>query len=177
MRARANESQGCGEVESKGNHPLYLSAVCLWCLSGHNKVTCCYCSAEWQGSIHQIGTMYSYDLFAATPCCMWHVTCTQYNQPVVDLQKHSLRFWQLSQQVGCSHCSSSGFDLVKPPSTFHVSLGSVTKILVRVQKWSGGTTFVRLNLVCPDQIWQLKMVRPDQKWSGSRISIELLQAV
>ena len=118
---QANET--CVEVESKGNHPLYLSAVCLLCLSGHNKVTCTYCSADWQGNIHQIGTMYSYDLFAATPCCTRRVTCTQCSQPVVDVQKHSLSFWQLSQQVECSHCSTSGFHLIKPLSTFHVSIG------------------------------------------------------
>ena len=118
---QANDT--CVEVESKGNHPLYLSAVCLLCLSGHNKVTCSYCSADWQGNIHQIGTMYSYDLFAATPCCTRRVTCTRCSQPVVDVQKHSLSFWQLSQLVECAHCSTSGFHLVKPPTTFQVRIG------------------------------------------------------
>jgi len=117
---QANET--CMEVESKGNHPLYLSAVCLLCLSGHNKVTCSYCSADWQGNIHQVGTMYSYDLFAATPCCKRRAACTKCCQPVMDVKKHSLSFWQLSQQVECPHCNASGFHLVKPPSAFHVNI-------------------------------------------------------
>ena len=45
---------------------------------------------------------------------------------------------------------------------------SVTKILVRIQKWSYRANFGRPNLVWPGQLWQPKLVWADQKWSGRK---------
>lgn len=48
----------------------YLAAVCMGCLEGWSvSLRCCYCSTKWNGSALILGTMYSFDIFAAMPCC------------------------------------------------------------------------------------------------------------
>ena len=50
----------------------YLSAVCMGCLEGWSARLQCRnqsCSKVWDGSQLILGTMYSYDIFAASPCC------------------------------------------------------------------------------------------------------------
>jgi len=49
----------------------FLSAVCMSCLEGSDgqPVRCRFCTAPWDGSSLVLGTMYSYDIFAAMPCC------------------------------------------------------------------------------------------------------------
>lgn len=50
----------------------FLSAVCMTCLEGWGagrRLRCLYCATPWDGSSLVIGTMYSYDIFAAMPCC------------------------------------------------------------------------------------------------------------
>lgn len=49
----------------------FLSAVCMSCLegSGGQPVRCRCCTQPWDGSSLVLGTMYSYDIFAAMPCC------------------------------------------------------------------------------------------------------------
>jgi hypothetical protein len=41
------------------------------CLEGSDgqPVRCRFCTAPWDGSSLVLGTMYSYDIFAAMPCC------------------------------------------------------------------------------------------------------------
>ena len=50
----------------------YLSAVCMGCLEGWTSRLQCKngnCGKLWDGSQLILGTMYSYDIFAAVPCC------------------------------------------------------------------------------------------------------------
>ena len=50
----------------------YLSAVCMGCLEGWSARLQCRntnCCKVWDGSQLILGTMYSYDIFAAVPCC------------------------------------------------------------------------------------------------------------
>ena len=48
----------------------YLSAVCMSCLEGWSvNLYCRCCKTKWDGSSLVLGTCYSYDIFAATPCC------------------------------------------------------------------------------------------------------------
>ncbi len=108
------------EVESKGDDPLFLAAVCLKCLVGINVVSCSICSSQWNGNCHQIGTMYSYDIFAALPCCSSSVQCKKCKRPIADPAKITLSFSQLSAQSKCTHCGSIDFHFVKPISRFHV---------------------------------------------------------
>lgn len=108
------------EVESKGDDPLFLAAVCLKCLVGINTVYCGTCSGQWNGNCHQIGTMYSYDIFAALPCCPASVQCKKCKRPLGDPSKITLSFSQLSAQIKCSNCGSVDYHFVKPISRFQV---------------------------------------------------------
>ena len=48
----------------------YLSSVCMACLEGWTcSLRCRSCHTRWDGSSLILGTMYSYDVFAAVPCC------------------------------------------------------------------------------------------------------------
>ncbi|MPC73883.1 Headcase protein [Portunus trituberculatus] len=48
----------------------YLTAVCMGCLEGWSVgLRCSYCNTRWNGSPLILGTMYSFDIFAAMPCC------------------------------------------------------------------------------------------------------------
>lgn len=113
-------SESSLEVESKGDDLQFLSAVCLGCLVGTNEVTCIYCSRSWNGNFHQIGTLYSYDIFAALPCCPGSVLCLSCDKPVVDHGKIALSFSQLSSQVKCCHCGALDFHFIKPITRFQV---------------------------------------------------------
>ena len=108
------------EVETKGDN-AYLAAVCLRCMVGANKVVCSYCFKSWNGHSHQIGTMYSYDIFAALPCCPASVQCNNCKQALVDLKHFTLSFSQLSSKYQCGHCNSCDFHFIKPISRFQVS--------------------------------------------------------
>ena len=108
------------EVENKTDDPLYLSAICLQCLVGINKITCTYCSGTWTGNAHQIGTMYNYDLFASLPCCKASSECNKCRQPLLDPTSVTLSFSQLSQQVKCPHCTSNDYHFIKPITRFSV---------------------------------------------------------
>lgn len=57
------------QVEAEGRRQ-FLSAVCMGCLEGWNiTLKCLYCGSPWDGSSLILGTMYSFDIFAAMPCC------------------------------------------------------------------------------------------------------------
>ena len=58
------------QVKSEGK-TSYLTAVCMSCLEGWTGggILCRYCIKPWNGSHLILGTMYSYDIFAAMPCC------------------------------------------------------------------------------------------------------------
>lgn len=48
-----------------------MTVVCMACLEGVNgrAIVCRFCNQRWDGSSLVLGTMYSYDIFAAMPCC------------------------------------------------------------------------------------------------------------
>jgi len=61
----------CSQVKNEGR-ALFLNAVCMKCLDGKDadrKLCCRFCATQWDGSSLIMGTMYSYDVFAAMPCC------------------------------------------------------------------------------------------------------------
>lgn len=113
------------EVEGKGDDNTFLSAVCLHCMTGINKVTCRFCSTAWNGNRHQIGTMYSYDIFASFPCCPASVQCNHCKQLLLDPAKVTLSFSQLSAQEKCNKCGSLDYHYIKPLSRF--TLDSIAK--------------------------------------------------
>ena len=61
----------CIQVKAEGR-VSFLSAVCMGCLEGWSARLQCRntaCAKLWQGDQLILGTMYSYDIFAAVPCC------------------------------------------------------------------------------------------------------------
>ena len=106
------------EVESKDEDSLFLTAVCVQCLSGSTRVTCRFCNKVWDGRCHQIGTMYYFDIFASLPCCSARLSCTNCKRPVVELDK--VTFSQCSTRISCPHCSTADFHMVKPLETYNI---------------------------------------------------------
>ncbi|XP_020910342.1 headcase protein [Exaiptasia diaphana] len=110
----------CIDVCQNGK-PQYLTAVCMHCLEGTpNAVRCKTCTKQWDGSTHQLGTLYTYDIFAASPCCIQRVACQNCSKPVVNLEKESsLQFFsEYSQPLKCPHCGVSGYHCIKPLTSF-----------------------------------------------------------
>jgi hypothetical protein len=60
----------CLQVKVEGR-TQFLTVVCMACLEGVNgrAIICRFCNQRWDGSSLVLGTMYSYDIFAAMPCC------------------------------------------------------------------------------------------------------------
>lgn len=115
-------SQHSLEVESKGNEPNYLSAICLCCMVGINKVTCTYCSGVWNGNHHQIGTMYTYDVFAAIPCCQHKMCCRSCKSPLENPITARYSFTQMSTKSKCSQCGSEDYHYIHPLNLFNVEI-------------------------------------------------------
>jgi len=50
--------------------PKFLNAICMHCLEGKTAALFCrWCHKQWDGSDLVLGGCYSYDVFAAMPCC------------------------------------------------------------------------------------------------------------
>ena len=84
---------------------------------------CRRCSAPWSGTMLLIGTMYSYDVFAAMPCCEARLECKQCHQSVFDHSPSSgtpgssapLKYYSgYSRRVKCQRCGVEDFHFVKP---------------------------------------------------------------
>ncbi|CAL4098870.1 unnamed protein product, partial [Meganyctiphanes norvegica] len=62
-------------VEGRLQH---LTAVCMGCLEGWCvSLRCSFCNTRWDGSSLILGTCYSFDIFAAMPCCEHRLKCQQ----------------------------------------------------------------------------------------------------
>ena len=101
------------EVEGKGDDPVYMSAVCLACMVGLNSIKCLACGKQWNGICHQVGTLYTYDLFSATPCCPASVQCNKCCKPMLEVGKISLSFTSLSSIYECPFCSHRAYHFLK----------------------------------------------------------------
>ena len=59
----------CYQVKLEGK-TSFLTPVCMNCLEGWTaSIVCKFCFKPWTGGHLILGTMYSYDIFAAVPCC------------------------------------------------------------------------------------------------------------
>lgn len=97
----------------------YLNAVCMGCLEGWNsRIKCRWCQVKWDGSHLILGSMYSYDIFAAVPCCIHRLKCLNCNNMAVSASKRLKYFSDYSQKVACQNCGVKDFHFVKP---VHVS--------------------------------------------------------
>lgn len=119
-----NRSRDCLKFVEKTPSKIerYLGFVCVNCMEGKSKTLCCSsCHTQWKGSFFQVGTMYSYDILSATPCCERAVACRHCDKPVIDILKgeaSTLYFSNFSVKSTCPHCSVDDFHFVKPLSMF-----------------------------------------------------------
>ncbi|KAM8846274.1 headcase protein homolog isoform 1-T1 [Synchiropus picturatus] len=99
---------------------MHLYAVCVDCLEGVHKIVCIKCKSRWDGSWHQLGTMYTYDILAASPCCQARLNCKHCGKPVVDVRVGMQYFSEYSNVQQCPHCGNLDYHFVKPFSSFKV---------------------------------------------------------
>ncbi|XP_024912641.1 headcase protein homolog isoform X3 [Cynoglossus semilaevis] len=99
---------------------MHLYAICVDCLEGVHKIVCIKCKSRWDGSWHQLGTMYTYDILAASPCCQARLNCKHCGKPVVDVRVGMQYFSEYSNVQQCPHCGNLDYHFVKPFSSFKV---------------------------------------------------------
>jgi len=117
----------CIQVKAEGRLS-YLSAVCMGCLEGWNtSLHCRYCLSLWDGSQLILGTMYSFDIFAAVPCCPDRLKCAGCNQLVIHPEQRFNFFSDYSQTISCPSCGVQDFHFTKPLNSF-VSREDLSKI-------------------------------------------------
>jgi len=94
----------CIQVKLEGKSS-YLTPVCMGCLEGWTAQICCkFCGKPWTGGHLVLGTMYSYDIFAAVPCCPERLKCNNCNNLVIHPDQRFSFFSDYSQMVSCPHC-------------------------------------------------------------------------
>jgi len=114
-------SKSCIPVTVEGRQQ-HLSAVCMSCLEGWTcSLRCRSCRTPWDGSSLILGTMYSYDVFAAVPCCPDRLRCNQCSGLVVNPDHRYPFFSQYSRDLACPHCSTNQHHFIKSlPSVFQL---------------------------------------------------------
>ncbi|KAG8225454.1 hypothetical protein J437_LFUL004455 [Ladona fulva] len=113
----------CLQVRVEGSMQ-YLSSVCMGCLEGSwPPLRCRHCSKAWDGSSLVLGTMYSYDIFAATPCCANRLKCNGCEKAVLHPHQRLNFFSDYSHEVVCPHCGMPDTHFVKPLSSCFIRRG------------------------------------------------------
>lgn len=96
----------CIQVKLEGK-TSFLTPVCMNCLEGWTaSIVCKFCFKPWTGGHLILGTMYSYDIFAAVPCCAERLKCNNCNQLVIHPDQRFSFFSDYSQMVSCPHCGA-----------------------------------------------------------------------
>jgi len=94
----------CIQVKLDGKSS-FLTPVCMGCLEGWTaRIVCKFCGKPWTGGHLVLGTMYSYDIFAAVPCCPERLKCNNCNNLVIHPDQRFSFFSDYSQIVSCPHC-------------------------------------------------------------------------
>ncbi|XP_013414750.1 headcase protein [Lingula anatina] len=102
------------KVEADGR-VQYLNAACMSCLEGGCELRCCACRKRWYGNTLLLGGMYSYDIFAAMPCCQMRLTCKSCRRIILDASTGGLQFYsQYSRSISCPACKNQDYHFVKP---------------------------------------------------------------
>jgi len=104
-------------VEGKNE---YVHAACLRCLEGLHNIVCKLCDARWQGSHHQLGTLYMYDIFAADPCCQSRLACKNCGNAMTDHRVGLKNFSDYSRKRQCQFCFVIDHHFVRPISTYQL---------------------------------------------------------
>lgn len=109
------QAYGDGVVQVISDGRLqFINAVCVQCLEKGSDVRCASCKSPWDGSTLQLGTMYKYDIFAATPCCQKRLTCKQCRRAVVDVSSGLPFYSQYSRMIACPYCKAYDFHFIRP---------------------------------------------------------------
>uniref|UniRef100_A0A182N6K0 Headcase domain-containing protein n=1 Tax=Anopheles dirus TaxID=7168 RepID=A0A182N6K0_9DIPT len=109
-------TKGCIEVKYE-NRVQYLTSVCMACLEGvepNRTVRCRFCVKKWDGSSLVLGTMYSYDIFAAMPCCTERLKCNNCFKLMLSPHQRLNFYSDYSHSVSCPYCSAQDNHFVKP---------------------------------------------------------------
>ncbi|XP_044727159.1 protein kinase 4-like isoform X2 [Chrysoperla carnea] len=109
-------NHSCIEVQ-QDMRTLYLGAVCMSCLEAKDTsraIYCCKCGTQWKGSSLVLGTCYSYDIFAAMPCCIDRFNCNNCFQPLLSYNQRLNYFSDYSRLTNCPHCKTPDYHFVKP---------------------------------------------------------------
>lgn len=102
-------------VKSPDSKRLFLNAVCMGCLEGWNMtLRCLGCKNKWDGAHLILGSMYSYDIFAATPCCAERLRCNSCRHLVIPPTRRLDFFSDYSHPIACTHCGIVDQHFVKP---------------------------------------------------------------
>lgn len=95
--------------------------ICVSCLEGKpNKLQCSSCYSPWNGSFFQVGTLYSYNILSAIPCCEARVKCKSCHKSIIDWNNgdaSTLFFSHFSSLAACPHCNVEDYHYVKPLDT------------------------------------------------------------
>lgn len=106
-------------MEDKKSEPKYMGYICVSCMEGKN-ISCKDCSKTWFGSFFQIGTLYSYNILSAIPCCDKKMSCKNCTKTIIDLnstEASNLFFSYFSKKTTCPHCLNDDFHYVKTLSS------------------------------------------------------------
>lgn len=99
----------------------HMCFICVSCLEGKpNKLQCSSCYSPWNGSFFQVGTLYSYNILSAIPCCEARVKCKNCHKSIIDWNNGdatTLFFSHFSSSAVCPHCNVEDFHYVKPLDT------------------------------------------------------------
>lgn len=136
----------CIQVKADGRI-CYLSAVCMGCLEGWTTRLQCRngnCGKLWDGSQLILGTMYSYDIFAAVPCCADRLKCTSCSQLVIHPEQRFNFFSDYSQTVSCPHCGVQDFHFTKPLERTFLSREDITRLNARGGDRSSQLSWARI---------------------------------
>ncbi|CAG5128857.1 unnamed protein product [Candidula unifasciata] len=91
----------------------FLNAVCINCLEGSSEAKCSSCKTLWDGTSFVVGTMYTYDIFAAMPCCQKRLTCKHCHRAVIDISVGLDYFSQYSRMVICPFCKANDYHFIR----------------------------------------------------------------
>lgn len=91
----------------------FLNAVCIGCLHGAANAKCSACKKAWDGSSLVVGTLYTYDIFAAMPCCQKRLTCKHCRRAVIDISIGLEFFSQYSRMVICPYCKANDYHFIR----------------------------------------------------------------
>lgn len=115
---RHGSTSSIGSNDSSNGPPMnqqYLQAVCMSCLEGWRfKIQCRSCHCPWTGSNLTLGSMYSYDIFAALPCCVSRYACNGCSNPIMSPDRRLEFFSDYSQKIPCPSCGLRDHHFVKP---------------------------------------------------------------